>query len=104
MYLSALIPIFRLSHCPYIKDKQLEACPRQQIIYTHTLRPGHSQNDGMKEPRIYESTDSFLRIYMQRACTLEGCTPYYIYKGNDSRRRDIKSTHVDVSRCITAVM
>ena len=104
MYLSALIPIFRLSHCPYIKDKQLEACPRQQIIYTHTLRPGQSLNDGMKEPRIYESTDSFLRIYMQRACTFVGCTPYYIYKGNDSRRRDIKSTHVDASCCITAVM
>ena len=48
--------------------------------------------------------DSFLRIYMQRACTFVGCTPYYIYKGDDSRRRDIKSTHVDASCCITAVL
>ena len=73
-------PITQALALPPDKDKQLEACPRQSI-YTHTLRPGQSLNDGMKEPRIYESTESFLRIYMQRACTLEGCTPYYIYKG-----------------------
>ena len=79
MYLSALIPTTRPSHCPYMRISNESLPTPADNIYT--LRPGQSQNDGMKEPRIYESTDSFLRIYMQRACTFVGCTPYYIYKG-----------------------
>ena len=35
-FLSAPIPDFRLSHCPYIKDKQLQACPRQMILLPNT--------------------------------------------------------------------
>ena len=46
MYLTALIPIFRLSHCPYIKDKQLEACPRQRL-YIHI-------HYGLVNPRMTE--------------------------------------------------
>ena len=99
---SALIPKIRPSHCPQVRISNVKPAHASDNIYTP--RPGQSLNDGMKEPRIYESMDSFLRIYMQRACTFVGCTPYYIYKGDDSRRRDIKSTHVDVSRCITAVL
>ena len=79
MYLSALIPNFRLSHCPYERISNMK--PAHASDYIYTLRHGQSLNDGITEPRIYESTDSFLRIYMQRACTFVGCTPYYIYKG-----------------------
>ena len=79
MYLSALIPTIRPSHCPYVRISNVKPAHASDNIYT--LRPGQSQNDGMKEPRIYESTDPFLRIYTLRACTLVGCTPYYIYKG-----------------------
>ena len=34
MYLSAPIPVIRLSHCPYIRISNMKACPRQ-VIYTH---------------------------------------------------------------------
>ena len=79
MYPSALIPTVRPSHCPLMRISNVKPAHASDNIYT--LRHGQSPNDGITEPRIYESTDSFLRIYMQRACTLEGCTPYYIYKG-----------------------
>ena len=79
MYPSALIPVFRPSHCPQSRISNMK--PAHASDYIYTLRHGQSLNDGMKEPRIYESTDSFLRIYTLRACTFMGCTPYYIYKG-----------------------
>ena len=47
-------------------------------------------------------TPSFAYICKERA-PLKGVHLIIYIKGNDSRRRDIKSTHVDVSRCITAV-
>ena len=46
-------------------------------------------------------TPSFAYICKERA-PLKGVHLIIYIKGNDSRRRDIKSTHVDVSRCITA--
>ena len=46
-------------------------------------------------------TPSFAYICKERA-PLNGVHLIIYIKGNDSRRRDIKSTHVDVSRCITA--
>ena len=72
MYLSALIPNFRLSHCPYERISNMKPAHASDNIYTHY---GHDN------PRIYISTESTPGIYTQRACTLVGCTPYYIYKG-----------------------
>ena len=70
MFLSAPIPDFRLSHCPYIKDKQLQACPRQMILLPNTT--AH-----LPMPAIYAK---IVRPWMEY-------TLLYIFKEEDSRRQ-----------------
>ena len=96
-------PITQALALPPDKDKQLEACPRQRLyIHIHyglvNPRMTEWKNHGYMNPR----TPSFAYICKERA-PLKGVHLIIYIKGNDSRRRDIKSTHVDVSRCITAV-
>ena len=64
---------------PLSKDKQRKPAHASDYIHIHygLVIPEWR----ITEPRIYESTDPFLRIYTLRACTFVGCTPYYIYKG-----------------------
>ena len=87
---------------PPVKDKQHEACPRQRL-YIHTTAWS------IPEWRNYGTTDIWIHgllpshIYTKSVHLSWGVHLIIYIKGNDSRRRDIKSTHVDVSRCITAV-
>ena len=62
MYLSVLIPVFRLSHCLYVRISNAKPAHAERYIYIHY---GHSIPT---------------HLYTQRACTFVGCTPYYIYK------------------------
>ena len=81
--LSAPIPNFRPSHCPYMRISNVKPAHVRWYIHTHyhlTLLPSWE--------------------YTQRQYPLSG-TPYYIYKGN-IRRRDIKSTYRRRLCCITA--
>ena len=95
MYLSALIPILRPSHCPYLRISNESLPTPADNIYTYTTAiviPGYT----------YPRNPPLGYIRKERA-PLKGVHLIIYIKGNDSRRRDIKSTHVDASCCITAV-
>ena len=100
-YLSALIPDFRPSHCPYMRISN-ESLPTPVDIYTYTTAWS------IPEWRNERTTDIWIHgllpshIYTKSVHLSWGVHLIIYIKGNDSRRRDIKSTHVDVSCCTTA--
>ena len=103
MYPSALIPTVRPSHCPLMRISNVKPAHASDYIYTYTTAWS------IPEWRNERTTDIWIHgllpshIYTKSVHLSWGVHLIIYIKGNDSRRRDIKSTHVDVSRCITAV-
>ena len=96
MYLSALIPDDRPSHCPLIRISN-ESLPTPADIYTYTTAIAFPEwrNNGTTDLWIHGLLPS--HIYTKSVHLSWGVHLIIYIKGNDSRRRDIKSTHVDVS-------
>ena len=69
---------------PLSKDKQRRSLPTPSDIYT--LRHGLPYEYGHTGTRIHHMPTSDY-IYAKRVHPSVWSTPYYIYKGNDSRRR-----------------
>jgi hypothetical protein len=78
-----LIPKIRLSHCPYLRISNTKPA-HAVMIYTHhgTNFPRQPTHGHTETPHTH-----CRNIHTQRLCShKKGNTPYYIYKGNDSRR------------------
>ena len=76
--ISVLIPDDRPSHCPLIRISNVEACPRQDDIYTP--RHGIPYEYGFTSTRVHRMPTSDY-IYAKRVHPSVWSTPYYIYKG-----------------------
>ena len=73
-----LIPLLRLSHCPYLRISNVKPAHASDDICTH---------HGMVNPKeTITLTITITILYTQREYHHFWHTPYYIYKGNDSRR------------------
>ena len=85
MYLSAPIPVFRPSHCPFIRISNESLPTPADNIYTYTTAwsslNDELRNHGFMNPR----TPSFAYICKERA-PLKGVHLIIYIKGNDSRR------------------